>query len=410
LWYYNTALQPDGKIIVLCGGGPNELFYESLIIARFNSNGTLDKEFAEGGIKYIPIQPIVYVRGEGNSVIIQPDGKIIIAATSGLDFIVMRLNSDGSFDDSFGQNGTTTTDFTGFGETSRDKVLGIFLRPDGRILVYGDSDVATLPYGMHYRPALAQYNSDGSLDVSFGVNGIQKLRFASSQAIMSDGVIVRPNGKILMSSYFTWETQQGLQTIYTYYPGFVQFNENGTLDTNFANNGYRIMRDLNRYYLPLQEEKFLAVNAPYNDGVSNTYAIRFLRYGQNLSVDLGFSIVGHALIAGAISDFRLQSDGKIICSTYPNNYPNIPYIHRATVYRFNPDGSVDTSFGTNGASIFDLDGSNFVGSSIKKTFIQPDGKIIVAGNFNSFADSPVAYRNKGIAIMRLNSQNTKVGF
>jgi uncharacterized delta-60 repeat protein len=406
-WYYDTALQPDGKILALGGGSYGGVYVDYLILARFHPNGVLDEGFADSGVKSIRVEPWAsnsYSRGEGNSLGVQPDGKIIVAAVTNSDFGIMRLNPDGSFDDTFGISGIAKTDFAEFDDRSTDRVLGLAFRADGKILVYGESQ-SERTYAK--RPALAQYNPDGSLDVSFGVGGIQKAMFSESQSVVPSGVVIQPNGKILMSGFYSWLAWNG----YYYIPGFVRFNADGTLDLSFGTNGYLLMKTFNKFYVPSQDGKFMAVSVPFDDGLAQTCPIRFTLFNPNLTTDMSYGGVSHTLLAGGIADVDVQPDGKIILSTFANNYPNIAYIHRTTVYRFNPDGSVDTSFGTNGASVFDLDGRDKVGATVAKSVVQSDGKIVVSGAYYPIPIGSYSISGeRGIALTRLIGTNSKRGF
>ena len=113
------ARQPDGKLVV---AGSGELFPEGVFyVARYNANGNLDSSFGTGGI-------VSLLEPDGadalQSVVIQPDGKIIAGGfihnldsstqLSDADFYLLRLNQDGTLDNTFGSNGQVTTDLSYF--------------------------------------------------------------------------------------------------------------------------------------------------------------------------------------------------------------------------------------------------------------------------------------------------------
>ena len=100
---------------------------------------------------------------------LQPDGKIIAAGWAtgpqgGRDYALARFNTDGSFDSSFGTSGRVTTDFLNRGN---DTINSLVVQPNGKIIAAGSSDLR-LSSDLF---ALAKYNSDGSLDNSFGTGG-----------------------------------------------------------------------------------------------------------------------------------------------------------------------------------------------------------------------------------------------
>jgi uncharacterized delta-60 repeat protein len=413
--YSDMASQPDGKIVVLCAVINPKTAYNvtSLLVIRYNSDGTIDNAFGVNGFKNIPVDPTPFSSypTSKSAVKVQLDGKIIIVTGVASDYVILRLESNGDIDSTFGVNGIARTNFTGREELCKTFVQGFFLRPDGKILVYGyvDVDLAMFPgiQATYDRPAIAQYNQDGSLDTSFGVNGIQTSKISDSQQVMPNA-IVQSDGKILIPSHFTWNPNVQIE----YGVGLVRYNADGTIDRQFGSNGLFLAKNYSESYLPIP----LYIPAPDGNILSlrgkpelngfSYYRIMFNRYNSELSLDELFSPVTHVLLGGGISDIYVQPDGKIICATYSISFADGPYIHNSMVFRFNPDTTADISFGDNAASIFDLDNSSLLKSSIQQIIIQPDGNIIAAGKFNpvSGASAP-----KGIALVRLLGKNSKQG-
>ncbi len=157
---YSIALQPDGKIIA--AGTTNIFFYinANMVLARYNTDGSLDPSFGKEGIANI-----VYEEGwsQAESVLLQPDGKIVTAgivydsASTFVDLALARCESNGSLDAFFGVNGTQTTDLGG---DERGKSLA--LQSDGKIVLAGQSISNDI-----YSFALARYNNDVVLPVTF---------------------------------------------------------------------------------------------------------------------------------------------------------------------------------------------------------------------------------------------------
>ena len=222
------AVQRDGKIVVagLTFGArssslaaPDARDRSSLVVARFNANGTLDASFG-GGRGWLVAQ--FDGVASANDVAIQSDGRIVVVGQGvsgrnaptiggGADFVVIRYNSDGSPDTSFGGGGVVFTDFA----EGSDFADSVALQADGRIVVAGSSSL---------KFALARYNSDGSLDVSFGSGGkvtndsMAAGGNAKSVAIQSDGRIVAAG---VSGSNFA----------------LARYNPNGTLDSTFGSAG-----------------------------------------------------------------------------------------------------------------------------------------------------------------------------
>ncbi|MDR3646559.1 MAG: hypothetical protein P4L22_03385 [Candidatus Babeliales bacterium] len=156
----SVAIQNDGKILI-CGniGG----FFSVL---RLQNNGALDLDFGPFGLGYVPI--VSGVSSCANSVTIQPDQKIVLGGQSDDKFVLARLNTDGSLDKTFNQ--------TGFIETQIDKksiIQSVALQSwDGKIVVAGYSVLNLNKF------IVARYTIDGTLDSTFGNNGIVVTNFA----------------------------------------------------------------------------------------------------------------------------------------------------------------------------------------------------------------------------------------
>ncbi|HQQ32628.1 MAG TPA: DUF4347 domain-containing protein, partial [Methylophilus sp.] len=205
----DVALQADGKLLMAFGGSNN------FNLARINADGSLDTTFG-GGLGYVSTD----VTGSNDipsSLIIQSDGKILMAGTafngSTFDFALVRYNADGSLDTSFGASGVRLTDFGGadFGNEVR-------LQSDGKIIVAGWSDA-----GGTNDFAIARYNTNGSLDTSFGNSGKTTVNLGGSD--LAEGLTIQPDDKILIT---------GTAGVNGNDFGIVRLNSNGTIDTSFG--------------------------------------------------------------------------------------------------------------------------------------------------------------------------------
>ena len=148
---YSVVMQPDGKIIV-AGFAFN--YSGDFVLARYNADGTLDTTFSDDGKVVTDFGGDDY----GFSVVIQPDGKIIVAGLRSFDFAVARYNSDGTLDKTFFGDGKVTTDFGG-----GDFGYSVVMQADGKIVVAGASWASDNISSADF--ALARFNSDGSLDM-----------------------------------------------------------------------------------------------------------------------------------------------------------------------------------------------------------------------------------------------------
>lgn len=133
-----AAIQSDGKLIILGKGGA--LFDYDILLARYHPDGNLDNSFDDDGTSATEFEGNV----EGNAITVQNDGKILVAGfyenESDYDFALIRFNSNGSLDTTFGGgDGLITTDFG----TDSDKGQGMVLQTDGKIIVAGGVQVYT---------------------------------------------------------------------------------------------------------------------------------------------------------------------------------------------------------------------------------------------------------------------------
>ena len=146
------GLQPDGKVLVTGWYYPS-----SYITARYNTDGTIDESFGNNGTVFTDFGVFVLPA----SIAVQLDNKILVVGSTSqpANFLLVRYMPDGSLDNSFGNNGKTVTDF-GKGD---DVLRAMALQADGKIVVTGVSN-----YDMLDNMALARYDSNGFLDTSFG--------------------------------------------------------------------------------------------------------------------------------------------------------------------------------------------------------------------------------------------------
>jgi len=228
---YAVALQTDGKIIV-AGMTTNAATGKDFACLRYNSDGTLDGTFGTSGIVtndgQIGSDDVVY------SIAIQADGKIILAGFSddgtNKNAALIRLNTNGTLDTSFGTSGKVFTDFI-TGRADEVKTVKIHSLT-GNIIVGGTSALTST----NSQAIIARYTSAGLLDTTFNTTGKVLLDDDSGSGTyynVIEDLAVKSNGKI---SAVGWINQQGLQWSANYYG--CRINSNGSMDTSFSTNGY----------------------------------------------------------------------------------------------------------------------------------------------------------------------------
>jgi uncharacterized delta-60 repeat protein len=222
-----VALQADGKLVVVGQTYQNNDYTdEDFVVARYNTDGTLDTTFGVRGRVRTDFPGLAAVP---SSVVIQPDGKIVVAGgafplfTFAGDFKVVRYNPNGSLDTSFGSGGIVTTIFPGDGSYA----FALALQSDGKIIAAGTDFVDFNPGDMSDTDfALARYNPDGSLDTTFGNGGTVTTDFFGTEDDVFS-VLIQPDGKIVAVG-----SANDPADFYDF--AAVRYLSNGTIDTTFG--------------------------------------------------------------------------------------------------------------------------------------------------------------------------------
>ncbi|MCR4303793.1 MAG: Ig-like domain-containing protein [Gallionella sp.] len=365
-----VALQPDGKIVVT--GSASNGSDEDFALLRYNSDGSLDTTFNTTGM-------VITAIGAGHDVaaaiVIQPDGKIVVAgrAHNGFnnDFALLRYNPDGSLDTTFGFTGMV---LTAIGQID-DLAFAVALQPDGKILVAGSTN-----NGVDWDIALARYNSGGSLDTTFNTTG-KVITAVGSSNDLAAALTLQADGKIVVAGA-SWNGHDYDFTL-------LRYNSDGSLDTTFnatgkvINDVKKITKDDNAHGVALQPDgKILVAGSSFN-GYDDDFAL--LRYNPDGSLDTTFNITGTVItdVGGnndALTSIALQPDGKIVVAGYA--YDNTT--SELALVRYTPDGSLDTTFNATGKVLTDVGNNKDLANAV---VLQPDGKIVAAG----YASNGVSY-------------------
>ena len=189
----DVLIQPDRKIVVV---GTQEIGnFTNFVIVRFNTNGTADSTFVANGIRIMDKFDFPNNRfNNARAVVIQPDRKIVMSGDM-LDnegdgqISLARLNPDGSVDpfaSSTNGKGTVTTPLSNFQNSSG----ALALQADGRIVLAGSI------LGTNQDLALVRFNNDGSLDTTFGGTGIVTTDLGDNEN--GSDLLIQRNGKIIV--------------------------------------------------------------------------------------------------------------------------------------------------------------------------------------------------------------------
>jgi uncharacterized delta-60 repeat protein len=285
----DVKVQSDGKILVVGFTTINGTY--DIALVRYNTDGSLDTSFDTDGIVTTRIG---HSNDTGDSVTVQADGKILVAGYtwngSNYDFALVRYNTDGSLDTSFDTDGIVTTDLIG----SNDQGYKVTVQSDGKILLRGYTDKSGNTEVLE-----VQYNTDGSLDTSFGNNGI--LITAPTGNDFGNTVTYQTDGKILVVGN-TWN---GSNTDIV----LVRYNSDGTtFDTSFGNNG-EVSPAINSG-IGINEFTFLTVTlTDITAPLSQTYNIGEL-IGFN-SLNFNYDIVNGTILQSLDSIDVLQGSAPL---------------------------------------------------------------------------------------------------
>ncbi len=282
---YDSEIQPDGKILVVGGDNYSNASGSSCIITRYLPNGTVDNSFGNNGITSILIDDYCV----GNGIALQNDGKIIVAGTS--------------------------------------------FKPSGNIL---SGEIMIL-----------RLNNDGSLDTSFGTNGVTSISLNYPQTINS--VAIQSDGKIVAGGAFANLTNPIMDTF-----GLIRLLNNGNVDTSFGTNGYTYTSGISRgriLDLKLTEtDEIIAVgDSPY-------YGKHLIvKYDSNGNIDNNFGLNGNGIVQGQINDistFKKCFIKNTAIYAVGATYNSVKY--NAMITKYNLNGIIDNSFGNNGLIIKDF--------------------------------------------------------
>ncbi len=202
-WYQVADIQLDnnnqvvitGKKMKANNGSPGPAFW-NMMVMRFQTNGSLDNTFATGGIGLYNSDQNEF--DEGVQIHVTPNNQYIVCGNTyddvDYDYNVLKLNNNGSTDNSFGTNGWILNDLLNTNDMENN--LNSALLPDGRILLTGNQGDGDTVYF-----SLLMLESDGSRDISFAPDGLFTHVFGVNNNSSSSGMAVDDNGKIVLGGY-----------------------------------------------------------------------------------------------------------------------------------------------------------------------------------------------------------------
>jgi uncharacterized delta-60 repeat protein len=369
--------QSDGKVLI--SGFNNNGSDHDFIVSRYNEDGSFDTSFGTSGVVIFDL-----INSESfSNMAVQADGKIVLTGyvngQVNVDVVLIRLNTDGSMDTSFGGGDGIFTYDSGSADNARD----VHILSDGKIILVGNTNTDLL---------LMQFNSNGTLDTSFGGgDGIITTTIAggtraATMAVLDDG---------------KWLVSASASTNEFY---LLRYNPDGSLDTTFGGgDGIASVvvgtSSTIATSLAVADDGSVYVAGRSNSGSSVDFVI--VKFDSTGVVDASFGGGVVTIDNGGveeINDIQLQSDGKVIAVGQDANGTLRP-----SILRFNTDGSLDATFGSAGQLVFtQLDSKEFFAIDIA----DDDSFVVVGGG----DDIVVAqFDHNGVLDRQFNAVNTLDG-
>ena len=384
-----VALQPDGKIVV-AGRGTDASGHDSFLVARLNSDGSLDPSFAVGGVFMPQLGSGSPAFSAAHALALQPDGKILAggeANGSPGGFMLVRLNSNGTPDSDFGDNGKVFAKLPSDGP-DYPVVNALAVQPDGGIVAAGTAVFSDSTHSTNEVMVSRLKGTDGSVDGAFSLGGLlldQLAPPAISQHSQVYTVALGPGGQIVVAG----SIDPGLPEPMVMRLGGVD----GQFDPTFGDGGVATYRP----YPDGDSAGDLLGMAltPGRDVIAGGWA-----FGQNVlgepaalvklkaadgSFDPNFGQGGKLfefLGAGPdpqaqINSVAAQPDGQIVVAGFATDSNGN---HRSLIGRISgSSGASDPAFGSGGQDLRQLDSGANPTSEFTAVAVQPDGKIAAAG-------------------------------
>lgn len=375
------ALQSDGKVIALMWA--RKAVEDGIAVAgvaRLNADGTLDTTWGSAGyVRLAPAATNAFFNGTAGLYVLS-SGKVIVAfasATTGApnpDMVITRLLSDGTVDTTFGIGGSTVVANLGF--------MRLEIYADDRMLATGNTDPVN-----NNKMGLVRLNADGSLDASFGNAG-------RADVVVPD-VIQLANTQSLIRTRFAADGK--IFVMYSYGVGSARdiavykLTTSGAIDTSWGTGG-RVnvaatnLEDNARNMRVQSDGKILLTSRTERASGSGTYQGVLVRLNPDGTPDTLFGTAGVVTTSiGPSTNFfgplQVMADGKILVAGRRNCGGSCLSGTDSVIIRYNPDGTLDTSFGTGGILAIVIT-VNF--ENINDMQLMGDGTIVAGGQVSQF--------------------------
>ncbi|MBI1818052.1 MAG: DUF4215 domain-containing protein [Deltaproteobacteria bacterium] len=368
-----VVLQPDGKLVAAGDWAPDQnQFHFLFTIVRYNVNGSLDTTFdsvEHDGI----VTTFLDGSAQPRALVLQPDGKLVAAgAEDGPDNLkniaLVRYESTGTLDTSFGNGGIVRTDIgAALGVSTSDGANALVLQSDGKLVAAGFTN-----RGGPADFVLVRYNPNGSLDTSFGNNGIV-ISSISDGDDRADALLLQPDGKLVAAGYGGDNAKKFALARYNSDGSLdSSFGSGGKVITPIGTD-----EDIATALLRQPDGKLVAAGGSFSGGYDR---FALVRYNSDGGLDTAFGVGGEVTTATASSHSSIsaiveQSDGKLVGVGHISPAAGAD----SALVRYDSNGNLDSSFGCNGIVTTMLSSEPDASDEFRSVLLQPDGRLVAAG-------------------------------
>lgn len=381
----DVAVQADGKTVVTGTTGSTNV--TQFLTARFNADGTLDKTFGphHDGIVYTQVGG---KRSEAHSLAIQPDGKIVVVGTLNVDyhgeFAVARYNTDGTLDKTFDGDGKKTIRVKDDSDAQ-----DVFIQRDGKIVIagsdYNGGPTTSSIYEANSDFAVVRLNPNGGLDATFGFLGKTRVTMGDNEYV--NAVTIDYTGTAQSNPNFGKLVLAGTHTEYgRSWMALARLNTNGSRDKTFdhtdglPDNGYNIdpflgHKNVGLSGVMMQPDGKIVVAGWTGDDSAGSNQFALVRYGADGKLDKTFGTSGNGMVETGFGGADFGSDivpaaggGMIVGGTVNGSFALAAY---------DANGKLNPSFGTGGKVKLSVQPNSSIGLATT-----PDGRLVIAGGPN----------------------------
>ncbi len=369
----DAILQADGKTVVATGFDNTRIATEAFGLVRYNKNGSLDQTFGTKGSVFTSFTNFINAPA---ALALQSDGKIVVAGNASSadgqtsEFAIARFNTNGTLDTSFGTGGKVTTNFVGvmLGGV-RNPANAIVIQSDGKIVAAG---LASQCEDCDQNTALARYNTDGSLDTSFGTGGTVSMIAIGEVR----GLALLSTGEIL--------------AVGTNVTSLAQFTSNGVLEPGVISG--TIVASSKVGGIVFQSDSKILLGGAATDNATNRHDsdVSVTRFSSTGVLDATFNAPlfdfapETAFVTNAAQAVAMQPDGSVVVGGLSGSGTTA-----FGMARLSSTGVLDTTFGSGGTLTTKFNSAD----QVTAVLIQSDGKIVAVGqtlNSKGIADLALA--------------------